>query len=422
MRDEGGKKSERSAKELNLRPFAARDNPSVQEIDPSRPIGEIFGEEPAKEEEYGEHGGNRENGKDGKKEERGKGRRNTGKVYAPAKRKEKTVEYNPLSAQGPESGYVLENRRKRRERSLTEREKLAIERQRRLNRFISKCIVAVILIAALLLTWFLLIVDEIDVSGNARFTQEEILNKSELKTGRHIWLENISDAKKRIEEDPYIENADIRRVYPDKLMITVTERTEAAVIVGLNSQAVIDPNGYVLSIGTRADYTGLIKISGMGFSGYHVGQRLGEESDFNSRTLVALLAAIYNAQIEGDIDTMDISNPLSIYMTTQNGLSLHIGQPDNLDDKLANYKIVLPKLRELGLDTSGTLDLSAMGDPVYSSHENMDLPAGTNSADPEDTAEPGGASPSPSPDVSPSPDISPSPSLTPAGGEDSFSG
>ena len=62
-------------------------------------------------------------------------------------------------------------------------------------------------------------------------------------------------------------SAVVTRVYPDKLVVNITEREEAAVLVGMNVQAVIDKDGYVLYIGARADYTGLIKITGMVCSG-----------------------------------------------------------------------------------------------------------------------------------------------------------
>ena len=150
----------------------------------------------------------------------------------------------------------------------------------------------------------------------------------------------------------------------------------------------------------------------MGAGGYHVGQRLGEESDFNARTLVSLLAAIYGAGIEDDIDFVDMSNPLSVFMTTAGGLRLHIGQPDDLGNKLANYLAVLPKLAELGISSSGTLDLSAMGDPVYS-------PAQTAPPDPDGgTPDPDGNTPDPDGNT---PDPS-GPSPTPNDSGDGFSG
>lgn len=305
-------------------------------------------------------------------------------------------------------GEVREHDMKRK-RALTEREKLRLQRQRKLIRAASIAILAVAMAAVLLLAYFLLIVDTIEIDGCSRFTDEEILARSGLSTGRHIWLMNTAKAETLIEEDPYIAKAEISRVYPDKLVITVTERSEAAVIVGMNVQAVIDASGYVLYIGARADYSGLIKVSGMGSGGYRVNQRLGEESDFNSSTLIALLSAIYAQGIQADIDIVDMSNPLSITMTTVSGLKLHIGQPDELEQKLSDYKTVLPELVKRGMDSSGTLDLSAKGDPVYSpvssaapedSREPVSSPEPGGSAQPDETPDPEGTG---APESSPSP-------------------
>ncbi|HWQ58556.1 MAG TPA: FtsQ-type POTRA domain-containing protein [Clostridia bacterium] len=382
---------ERGAKDLNLRPFAARGG--AQGLDMSLPAGELLEQESAKP------------------DKQIRLLRGTAQPLGEARRE-------PLGDERRGTSSRLQGDGARRRRPLTEREKLALARQRKLNRFISLCVAAVAALAALLLTWFLLIVDDIAIEGNARLSAEQIIAASGLKTGRHTWLINLADAKERIEEDPYVESAQIARVYPDKLLVTVVEREEAAVIVGLNAQAVIDPQGYVLSIGARADYAGLIRISGMGSGGYHVGQRLGEESDFYARTLVALLEAIYGAGIEDDIDYVDMSNPLSVYMATTGGLTLHIGQPDDLANKLSNYLAVLPKLNEMGLASSGTLDLGAMGDPVYSPEgEGSTLPEGGTPDPAGGTPDPAGPSPTPG-----GADPSGSPSPTPNDTEDGFSG
>ena len=300
------------------------------------------------------------------------------------------------SGQGSPAVTVKEVRRRelRRKRAMTEREKRLREKRKRALKLLAGAIAGVVFLAAGLLTYFLLIVDFIEVHGAERFTGEQILEASNLKIGRHIWLNRTGEAERLIEENPYVASAVVTRVYPDKLVINTVERTEAAVLVGMNAQAVIDSEGYVLSIGARADYAGLIRVSGMGSGGYHVNQRLGEESYFNSRTLVALLAAVYGAGMEGEIESIDMSNPLSVNLYASSGLTIHLGQPDAAAEKLAAFKTVLPTLRLNGLDTAGTLDLSAKGDPVYSPQSVAPV-----------TGDPGG----PKPDGSPIPDASPRP-------------
>lgn len=325
-----------------------------------------------------------------------------------AAEKEKTVE--------PHKPTVREE--KQRARRMTEREKRLRERKRRMLRLLSFAIFGVIFLAALLLTYFILIIDKIEVYGCERFTEEEILAASGLHTGQHMWLANLDAAVEAVEEDPYIASLEITRVYPDRLVLRVTERVEKAVILGMNTHAVIDGEGYVLSIGTRASYEGLLKVYGTGAGGYHVNQRLGEESDFHSRTLVTLLAALEKTELLNVVETLDISNPLSIYMTTFDGLTVQLGQSDNAEEKLNNFRIVLPKLIEAGYNTSGTLDLSAKDSPVYSppdSGTTLPLEPGT-SPDPNATIDPNAT---PDPNAMPASGVSPTPTDVP---EDPYSG
>lgn len=277
----------------------------------------------------------------------------------------------------------------RRKKVLTEKEKRLRQRRRRLIKTVFLITLCAMLLTAAALTYFLLIVDIIEVYGCTRYSAEELLQNSGLKTGKHIWLERTQEAERKLEKNAYVASAVVTRVYPDKLVVNITEREEAAVLVGMNVQAVIDKDGYVLYIGARADYTGLIKISGMGSSGYHVNQRLGEESDFNSRTLVTLLEAVYSSGLEKEITGIDLGNPLSINMDTASGVIIHLGQPDRAEEKLANFKTVLPTLKSMGMANRGTLDLSAQGDPVYSPEKTPEPVEPSPSPEPNQTSEPG---------------------------------
>ncbi len=306
----------------------------------------------------------------------------------------------------------------REKRRLTEKQKRVRARRKKLIRLIMLIFAAVMLITACVLTYFMLIVDSIEIYGCTHYDANELVRTSGLRVGKHMWLQRTDEAKSKMEENSYIASAIVTRVYPDKLVINITEREEAAVLVGMNTQAVIDKEGYVLYIGARADYSGLIRISGMGSSGYHVNQRLGEESDFNSRTLITVLDAVYAAGLETEIVSIDLGNPLSINMETASGVEIHLGQIDNASEKLADFKTILPTLKARGLASDGTLDLSAQGDPVYSPERTAE-PIPTPSVEP--TAE---TDTTPNPQASDTP-VTPTPNETPSrtpGVTDAFSG
>lgn len=319
----------------------------------------------------------------------------------------------------------------KRKRKLTEKEKRRRQRKKKIIKIALFATVSAALIAAAAVTYFTLIVDSIEVYGCTHYDAEELIKASGLSVGKHMWLERVSEAESRMEQNAYIATADVIRVYPNKLVVNITEREEAAVLVGMNTQAVIDKDGYVLYIGARADYSGLIQISGMGSSGYHVNQRLGEESDFNSRTMITLLEAVYSAGLENEITCIELGNPLSINMETASGVTIHLGQSDNAEEKLASFKTVLPTLKSMGYASDGTLDLSAQGDPVYSPEKTaeptMTAEPTTAVTDNTTTTEDPSATPTPTPDPNSTPAASnsASPETTPArtpSPTDAFSG
>ena len=446
MKGEGNEPwREKAAEEshrLNLRPFKRADEPEAEEYEEER----ITADEPAKYENAGEETDAADSTDDIDTEEtedtaeaEAEEEQPDGEGEAEAEREENADPFADepfFEAEEDEEEPKPKKKKKRtvgeakradarRKRKLTEKEKRTRQRRKKIIKLAALITAAVMLAAAAVLTYFMLIVDSIEIYGCTHYDAEELIRASGLSVGKHMWLERIDEAENRMEQNAYIASAVVTRVYPDKLVVNITEREEAAVLVGMNAQAVIDKDGYVLYIGARADYSGLIQISGMGSSGYHVNQRLGEESDFNSRTMISLLEAVYSAGLEKEITRIDLGNPLSINMETASGVSIHLGQPDRAEEKLADFKTVLPTLRSMGYDTDGTLDLSAQGDPVYSPEKTAEPIV---AATPEVTAEPNAT---PDPNVTPDPNATVQPGVTSApedtpmrtpGPTDAFSG
>lgn len=300
-------------------------------------------------------------------------------------------------------------------------------RQKSLTR-LAMVVLGIVMALSLVLAYFLLIVDEIEVLGCEQTDTEGILEASGLSVGQHLWLARLDDAREEINRNPYVKDVRITRVYPDKLVINITERYERAVIMGMNVYAVIDEEGYVMSITGRSDYAGLIKIYGTGSSGYQVNQRLIEATDVNAIAMVQVMAAIASNDLLQTIESLDMSNPLSIYMTTFSGLSVHIGQLENVEDKFNDFVRVLPELRTRGLDSSGTIELDGSGRAVYSPPYSSDavtiIPDQPTGPLPTQDSETPDISPSPEldPDLTPDPDASPTPSQPAASPTEGFSG
>lgn len=223
----------------------------------------------------------------------------------------------------------------------------------------------VVLLGLAAFLFFTLRIETIEVRGNQRFSEAEILAAAGIRPGAHMWMENLSAVEDALLLDPYIATARIVRIYPSTVRINITERREAAAILSVSGVVIVDKAGYVLSIGEDAEYEGLLKIYGAGASGYRVNGQLGDASDFTSRTMVALMEAIAESGVESQVESVDITNALSVTMQTKAGYTVQLGQPEALADKLRKFAIVLPEVERLGY-TAGTIDVSVRGDPVFS--------------------------------------------------------
>ncbi len=239
------------------------------------------------------------------------------------------------------------------------------EKQKYLYRRIGVCALAVMIIGFAVFCALMFRVAEIEVSGNEDIPSQLIIQTAGIEYGAHLLLLPVSTGEEKLRANPYIAEADIKREYPDRVKITIVERQEAAAIIGLSAVAIIDADGYVLSIGEREDYTELLKIYGAGASGYQVNGHIGDVADYSSRALSLVIAAVKESGLQQMIESADISNALSMTMITKSGITVNLGQAEDLADKLNKLAIVLPEVEKMGY-TDGTISVYSHGAPVYS--------------------------------------------------------
>lgn len=226
-------------------------------------------------------------------------------------------------------------------------------------------IVIAMMLAVGVALYFGFLLSDIVVMGNDAFSTDYIVEQSGLKLGTHMLLVDLDEAEANISENPYLQVESITYIFPSRVRIIVSERTEVAGIVGLDSTVIIDKNGYVLSMTAGTDISDLIQVTGVSMTGYELGQRLGEGNDFSTATLVQLIAVLEQYDLAGSIKAIDLTTPLAITMTATNGLKIHVGQATDLESKMDVLSRILPQFFAKDVYT-GTLYLSAKGGTVYS--------------------------------------------------------
>lgn len=142
-----------------------------------------------------------------------------------------------------------------------------------------KFFLIIILIIFLLCAGVFFIIDsgvfsihQVNVLNNYKYTQEEIIEMSGVVFGTNTFKLKSEDISRRIEFDPYIKQAEVKRNLPDGLTITIEERQDTACIYFLDHWIIIDEEGFVLrTVETNPQLT---IVEGLIIEDFTIGEKL----------------------------------------------------------------------------------------------------------------------------------------------------
>ncbi len=96
-------------------------------------------------------------------------------------------------------------------------------------------------------TWSGLGIDRVEITGQSETSEVEVLQQLALGEFPSIVTLDVTGARQRIESLPWVREATLRKVYPDKLLIEISERTPFAVWQRDSGFALIEEGGRVIS-------------------------------------------------------------------------------------------------------------------------------------------------------------------------------
>lgn len=99
----------------------------------------------------------------------------------------------------------------------------------------------------------------VTVDGAARVTVQQVLAKAALPTGRSLLLVDPAAVAQRVERLPAVARAQVTRHWPHTLVIDVTERRPAGVVVGAGSATLLDAHGVAFASDSSPP-AGLVRV------------------------------------------------------------------------------------------------------------------------------------------------------------------
>lgn len=201
-------------------------------------------------------------------------------------------------------------------------------------------------------------VKQVEVEGNEDYTDEQIVEATGIDQGDNLFfLNRIGAVSRMMARLPYIQEARISRILPDKVIVTVKESSAVATVSTETSAWMIDRNCKLMTAVTESEAMGLIPVSGitpiLPGAGDRVQVEAGEEGKVEY--LSEILLEIEVRGLQSRIKNLDISDENSPTFTLDERFYVKLGPKG---DTIQKFGVLLSAVDQLAPGDTGTIDLS----------------------------------------------------------------
>lgn len=224
-------------------------------------------------------------------------------------------------------------------------------RRRRLKiAFVLFLIIAFITLAIMCFTVFFPI-KRISVSGSEIYSKSEIIKTSGLTTDDNLFMVSEDKIENNIRKKlPYIDNVELKRVFPDAVILTITDAKEYAYYFSNESYYILSNNGYVLNQQSEAPEN-VFEIVTSGITG-KIGEKAVYDSLAEEELVCTLITELGNKQI--NVDKIDVSNIIEITLEVEGRFTVILGNADYTQEKIAHLSGMIKSIP----DRKGRINLS----------------------------------------------------------------
>ncbi|MDD3819672.1 MAG: FtsQ-type POTRA domain-containing protein [Actinomycetota bacterium] len=204
-------------------------------------------------------------------------------------------------------------------------------------------------------------IKSIDIQGNKHYKDEEIKTFVQDLTGINIFEVN----KKKIEDGltkelSWIKKTELSKVFPDKIVIKITEREPYLKIVYMGNYFLIDDEGVVLDKidrGSLDEYKDLILVKNAVSHSINVGEKIAKKNVLSCAEIYDFFDSdLKNLIKEARLDD-NISGDIIFY--TVNGREIIFGDSSDISKKVEILKELLK-----GQSNCSIIDLRISDNPV----------------------------------------------------------
>lgn len=208
-------------------------------------------------------------------------------------------------------------------------------------------------------------VQTIEVEGAETYTEQQVIDASGVEVGDNLFFINrISVSSLIFSRLPFVEEASIERIMPNRIIITVSESSAMAYITCLGTKWMMTANCKLLDGGSEEDLQGLIEVLNVTPARDEEGAyklepgtilEVAPGETLKLAYLQELLHAFQDLGMTRDVELLDLENPANPTFRYLDRFTVRMGPNDNTDYKL---RMLLSAVDQMESDLTGTVDLS----------------------------------------------------------------
>ncbi|MGH7425079.1 MAG: cell division protein FtsQ/DivIB [Candidatus Methylomirabilales bacterium] len=196
--------------------------------------------------------------------------------------------------------------------------------------------------------------ETVEVMGNRRVPAAQVVDQSGLKRGDHLLTLYTQSVAGRVEAIPWVARAEVERILPSKLRVTVAEREPAATVIVGSRSFLADENGLLLA---EASEPGLVTIADLALPDPTAGVRIAVPQ---YAQVLAVLRSLPE-ELRARIKVVRAATLDQITLETEGGMSVVFGSAEDLDKK---GRVLSLLLDHLGQTPVASIDVRAPERPA----------------------------------------------------------
>ncbi|MGL5650356.1 MAG: cell division protein FtsQ/DivIB [Paraclostridium sp.] len=204
---------------------------------------------------------------------------------------------------------------------------------------------------------------QINVDGNSKITKSDIIKIGDIETGKNIFKYNLNDVEKKLLVNPYIKYVKVSRKFPDKLVITIKENSEYAIIKEGASYIYIGENGLILSEQKDIKNKNIPLISGIEIKNKKLNTKVKINSD-KSNDIILAIDTLKKNNMSRKVESIKI-NKNKMYMKTDDNTNIVLKIDEDIEYNINRLKTILVDLKSNN-KKGGNIDLTSKEQAIYS--------------------------------------------------------